>query len=102
MQKIHVVFLIVIAIAMLWFGASREGFQADFQDIGILYKVNPCGDYTDCRSCADAAGCGWCADSGTCAPMARDGFPIRYRDRFGSRRPICAPYGFQSRPEMCV
>ena len=101
MRRIHILFLIGVAVMALWFGVSREGFQTEFQDIGILYSVNPCGDHTECRSCAEAAGCGWCAEKEKCVPMGRDGFPIRYRDRFGSRRPICAPYGFQNRPEMC-
>ncbi len=102
MRRIHILFLIGVAVAVLLFGVIREGFQSEFQDIGILYRANPCGEHGDCRSCAEAAGCGWCAERGKCVPMARDGFPIRYRDRFGSRRPICAPYGFQSRPEICA
>ena len=96
---------IVIGAALL-FGAGaaagwleskgrEEAFQdAQYAQYGIFYAANPCGGHADCKSCAAAAGCGWCSDAKRCAPMGKDGFPIRYKDNYGSRIPVCAPYGF--------
>jgi hypothetical protein len=80
-----------------------EAFQeAQFAQHGIFYTANPCGGHSDCRSCAAAAGCGWCSDARRCAPMGKDGFPIRYKDDYGSRVPICAPYGFITEALKCL
>lgn len=93
--KFLIVFWLIVA-ALVFFGPMlREGFNASENLAhGILYKENPCGAHKDCRTCAAAAGCGWCADVERCAPMAQDGFPIRYTADTGARLPICAPYGF--------
>ncbi len=93
----------LVAVA-LFFAAPilREGFdlEANLQH-GILYKENPCGRFRNCRDCAAAAGCGWCSDAERCAPMAQDGYPIRYTADTGARLPVCAPYGFILEADKC-
>ncbi len=80
----------------------REGFDLEENAAhGIYYKENPCGRFRECRACAAAAGCGWCADAERCAPMAQDGFPIRYRADTGAMLPVCAPYGFITEARKC-
>jgi nitrogen fixation-related uncharacterized protein len=92
---ISIALVVTIVVVYLWKRAQFEPFGIE-ENIahGILYRENPCGAYIDCRSCAAAAGCGWCADAERCAPMAPDGFPIRYRADTGALMPVCAPYGF--------
>ncbi len=96
--------VIVVAVALcataLW--QAKEPFELEENAAhGIFYRENPCGRFRECGACAAAAGCGWCADAERCAPMAQDGFPIRYRADTGAMLPVCAPYGFITEARKC-
>ncbi len=94
--------LLFACVVGFWVLPLREAFDLEENAAhGIFYRENPCGRFRDCRACAAAAGCGWCADAERCAPMAQDGFPIRYKADTGAMLPVCAPYGFITEARKC-